>query len=68
MVAADSVLIPLNCEYFALEGIADLLATLDRVRAALNPALALEGVLLTIYDDRTNLGQQVGREHSRVPR
>lgn len=59
LVAADSVLIPLNCEYFALEGIADLMATLDRVRAALNPPLALEGVLLTMYDDRTNLGQQV---------
>jgi chromosome partitioning protein len=59
LVAADRVLIPLNCEYFALEGIADLLATLDRVRAVLNPTLALEGVLLTMYDDRTNLGQQV---------
>ena len=59
LVAADRVLIPLNCEYFALEGIADLLATLDRVRAAFNPALAIEGVLLTMYDDRTNLGQQV---------
>jgi chromosome partitioning protein len=59
LVAADSVLIPLNCEYFALEGIADLIATLDRVRAALNPSLAVEGVLLTMYDDRTNLGQQV---------
>ena len=60
LVAADTVLIPLNCEYFALEGIADLMATLDRVRAALNPSLAIEGVLLTMYDDRTNLGQQVG--------
>jgi chromosome partitioning protein len=60
LVAADTVLVPINCEYFALEGIADLLATLDRVRAALNPGLALEGVLLTMYDDRTNLGQQVG--------
>src|ERR1700683_2786103 len=59
LVAADRVLIPLNCEYFALEGIADLMATLDRVRAVLNPTLALEGVLLTMYDDRTNLGQQV---------
>ena len=59
LVAADTVLIPLNCEYFALEGIADLIATLDRVRAALNPSLAVEGVLLTMYDDRTNLGQQV---------
>jgi len=59
LVAADSVLVPLNCEYFALEGIAELLSTLDRVREALNPSLALEGVLLTMYDDRTNLGQQV---------
>jgi len=66
LVAADSVLVPLNCEYFALEGIAELTATIDRVRAALNPRLALEGVLLTMYDDRTNLGQQVAaniREH-----
>jgi chromosome partitioning protein len=59
LVAADTVLVPLNCEYFALEGIAELLSTIDRVRAALNPALAIEGVLLTMYDDRTNLGQQV---------
>jgi chromosome partitioning protein len=66
LVAADSVLVPLNCEYFALEGIAELTATVERVRAALNPTLALEGVLLTMYDDRTNLGQQVSaniREH-----
>jgi chromosome partitioning protein len=60
LVAADSVLIPLNCEYFALEGIADLMSTLDRVRTSLNPGLEVEGVLLTMYDDRTNLGQQVG--------
>jgi len=60
LVAADTVLIPLNCEYFALEGIADLMSTLDRVRTSLNPGLAVEGVLLTMYDDRTNLGQQVG--------
>ena len=59
LVAADAVLIPLNCEYFALEGIAELTATIERVRQALNPALAIEGVLLTMYDDRTNLGQQV---------
>ena len=59
LVAADAVLIPLNCEYFALEGIAELIATLDRVRAAFNAPLAIEGVLLTMYDDRTNLGQQV---------
>ena len=60
LVAADTVLVPVNCEYFALEGIADLMATLDRVRQSLNPDLAIEGVLLTMYDDRTNLGQQVG--------
>lgn len=59
LVAADAVLIPLNCEYFALEGIAELTATIERVRGVLNPALAIEGVLLTMYDDRTNLGQQV---------
>jgi chromosome partitioning protein len=60
LVAADAVLIPLNCEYFALEGIADLMSTLERVRTSLNPGLEVEGVLLTMYDDRTNLGQQVG--------
>lgn len=59
LVAADSVLVPLNCEYFALEGIAELMATMERVRQAFNPELALEGVLLTMYDERTNLGQQV---------
>src|SRR6266542_3895100 len=57
LVAADAVLIPLHCEYFALEGLADLVGTIRRVRAALNPALDIEGVLLTMYDDRTNLGQ-----------
>lgn len=59
LVAADTVLVPLNCEYFALEGIAELMATMERVRNAFNPDLALEGVLLTMYDERTNLGQQV---------
>lgn len=62
LVAADSVLIPLHCEYFALEGLADLVATMRRVRAALNPALDIEGVLLTMYDERTLLGQQVARD------
>ena len=62
LVAADAVVIPLNCEYFALEGLADLVATLRRVRAALNPSLDIAGVLLTMYDERTNLGQQVSRE------
>jgi chromosome partitioning protein len=62
LVTADAVLIPLHCEYFALEGLADLVATMRRVRAGLNPALDIEGVLLTMYDDRTNLGQLVARD------
>jgi chromosome partitioning protein len=62
LVAADAVLIPLHCEYFALEGLADLVGTMRRVRAALNPALDIEGVVLTMYDDRTNLGQLVARD------
>jgi chromosome partitioning protein len=62
LVAADGVMIPLHCEYFALEGLADLVGTLRRVRASLNPALDIEGVLLTMYDDRTNLGQQVAND------
>ena len=62
LVSADAVLIPLNCEYFALEGLADLVATLRRIRATLNPALDIAGVLLTMYDERTNLGQQVARD------
>ena len=62
LVAADSVLIPLHCEYFALEGLADLVATLRRVRVAMNPTLDIEGVLLTMNDERTNLGQQVARD------
>jgi chromosome partitioning protein len=62
LVAADAVLIPLHCEYFALEGLADLVGTMRRVRGALNPGLDIEGVLLTMYDDRTNLGQLVARD------
>ena len=62
LVAADAVIIPLHCEYFALEGLADLVGTLRRVRAALNPPLDIEGVLLTMHDERTNLGQQVAAD------
>jgi len=62
LVAADAVLIPLHCEYFALEGLADLVATIRRVRAAFNPELEIEGVLLTMVDERTNLGQQVAAD------
>ena len=62
LVAADGVLIPLHCEYFALEGLADLFGTIKRVRAALNPTLDIEGVLFTMFDERTNLGQQVASD------
>jgi chromosome partitioning protein len=57
--AADTLLVPMQAEYFALEGISELISTLERVRAAYNPSLVIEGVLLTMYDDRTNLAQQV---------
>lgn len=62
LVAADSVLVPLQCEYFALEGLSHLLATIERVRAIYKPSLALEGVLLCMYDRRMNLTQQVANE------
>jgi chromosome partitioning protein len=62
LVAADAVLIPLHCEYFALEGLAELVGTMRRVRGGLNPGLDIEGVLLTMCDERTNLGQLVARE------
>ena len=59
LTAADSLLVPVQAEYFALEGISELMNTLDRVSQSLNPSLSLEGVLLTMYDDRTNLAQEV---------
>jgi len=62
LVAADSVLIPLQCEYLALEGLAALLGTIERVRESLNPQLEIEGLLLTMYDVRNNLSAQVARE------
>jgi chromosome partitioning protein len=62
LAAADRLLVPLQCEYFALEGISELMNTLRRVQRALNPALDVEGVLLTMVDDRTNLTQQVATE------
>jgi len=64
LVAADAVLIPMQGEYFALEGISELLDTIERIRDALNPALTIEGVVLTMFDDRTNLAQQVKNELS----
>ena len=62
LTAADSVLIPLQCEYYALEGLTQLLATIDLVRDHLNPSLAIDGVLLTMYDGRTNLSAEVAAE------
>ena len=59
LVAADSVVVPVQCEYFALEGVSGLLDTFARVRRSHNPKLAIEGILLTMYDDRTNLSHQV---------
>jgi len=56
------VLIPMQAEYFALEGVSELLDTLERIRVELNPSLVVEGVVLTMYDERTNLAQQVAEE------
>jgi len=62
LVAADSVLIPMQAEYFALEGVSELMDTISRIRETLNPSLGVEGVVLTMFDDRTNLAQAVAAE------
>ena len=62
LVAADSVLVPIQCEYFALEGISDLIDTIDRVRKSFNPDLSIEGILITMFDERTNLSNQVMKD------
>jgi chromosome partitioning protein len=62
LVAANGVLIPMQGEYFALEGVSELLDTIERIRVELNPSLAVEGVVLTMFDERTNLAQQVSEE------
>ncbi|NLX82880.1 MAG: AAA family ATPase [Clostridiales bacterium] len=62
LTAADSVLVPIQCEYYALEGVTALMSTIGRVQKALNPALFLEGVVLTMFDGRTNLSLQVADE------
>ena len=62
LTAADSVLVPMQCEYFAIEGVAQLLNTIERVQASLNPNLEIEGLALTMYDERINLSRQVAEE------
>jgi len=62
LAAADSVLVPIQCEYLALEGVSELLDTLMRLRRTINPSLAIEGILLTMYDDRTTLSKQVAAD------
>jgi chromosome partitioning protein len=62
LTAADGVLVPLQTEYFALEGLAQLVATINAVKANLNPRLEIQGVVLTMYDKRTTLSEQVAQE------
>jgi chromosome partitioning protein len=62
LAASDSVLVPIQCEYLALEGVSELLDTLMRLRRTINPTLAIEGILLTMYDDRTTLSKQVAAD------
>ncbi len=62
LCAADSVILPIQCEYFALEGLSQLMSTVDLIKENLNPALAIEGILLTMHDSRTNLSRQVVEE------
>jgi chromosome partitioning protein len=62
LTAADSVLIPIQCEFLCMEGIPDLLATFDQVRTYFNPSLSIEGIVLTMFDERTNLSKQVAEE------
>jgi chromosome partitioning protein len=62
LAAADALIVPIQCEYYAMEGVSKLLATVEEIRRYVNPELAIDGILLTMYDDRTNLAQQVARE------
>lgn len=65
LVAADAVLVPLQCEYFALEGISELMRTVRRIQGTLNPGLEISGILLTMHDERTNLSRDVAAEARR---
>ena len=65
LTAADSLLIPMQCEYFALEGLSELFQTIRRIRSGLNPGLEIEGVLLTMYDERLNLANQIRKDVTR---
>lgn len=62
LAAADAVLVPIQCEYLALEGVSEMIDTLMRLRRTINPSLAIEGILLTMYDDRTTLSKQVSAD------
>jgi len=62
LAATSSVLVPLQCEYFALEGLTHLMATIDRIKNGMNPTLEVEGVVLTMFDPRNNLAHQVADE------
>jgi chromosome partitioning protein len=66
LAAAEALIVPIQCEYYAMEGVSNLLKTVDDVRRFLNPELAIDGIVLTMYDDRTNLAQQVAEEVRKV--
>lgn len=62
LVATDTILIPMQCEYFSLEGVSEMLETVEQIKSRWNPKLALEGILLTMFDERTNLSHQVAED------